>query len=328
MTPHIYLDRSGDLRNGYFYTVEFDEDVRFPDRAGPGEFLVKRTPTEDELIQKERHGYFCAMFESSFDLQTNERKDCPVDGSHVTQSWWRDLQVVVDDDATSVGAVAPFVHVLSLHMDECALLIRDNLVEALNKSGLTGWQTEEVIFAVPSGKELARTSRPGPYPRLWYFQFRGRAGLRSRSVRNAPNACPFCGHGRIICPGCRWRMIYCPKCEGFPYETPTQACNLGKRLPKGTLIWEDTPEARRGILQGEDWDGSDFVQIGVGCGPEFGLHEDDKHIITKRALDWLLARRAMPLWAQPIPVDVSRMSEDQRKRLESARDLKSLDSKP
>ncbi|GAB4145995.1 MAG: hypothetical protein Tsb009_18480 [Planctomycetaceae bacterium] len=134
-----------------------------------------------------------------------------------------------------------------------------------------------------SGKELARTSKPGGYPKMWYFQFRGRARLRSRSVRNAPNACPFCGHGQVVCPGCRWTMDQCPKCEGFPYQTPVRARELGNKLPKGTLIWEATPEGRQGILQGEHWDGSDFIQISACYGSEVGPYDGDKHFITKRA---------------------------------------------
>lgn len=324
MTPHIYLDRSGALRQGYFYTVDFEEDISFPDEPGPGEILVKRSPTEEDLIRKGRHGYFRVDFESSFDLKTEERKDCPVEPGHITQSWWRGLKVMVDSDTKRLGVVTPFV---SLSAPEFALLIRDDLLEALKKSGLTGWRTAEVIYATQMGEELGRTSKPGSYPKLWYFQFRGRARLRSWSVRNAANACPFCGHGRVVCPGCRWRMNGCPKCEGEAFVTPTRARKLGTKLAKGTLILEDSPDTRLGILDGEYWDGSDFIQISAGYGSEFGPYDGDKHIITKRALDWLLARHAMPLWAQPIPVDVSRMSKDQRKRLESARDPKSLDSK-
>jgi hypothetical protein len=287
---------------------------------------VKRTPSEEELLRKSkgRQGYFRVDFEPGFDLKTETRKDCPVDRSHITQSWWKDLKVMALGDTKNLGVVTPFVNLFG---GEFALLIRDDLLEAFKKSGLTGWKVEEVIYATQDGDELGRTSKPGAYPKLSYFQFRGRARLRSFSVRNAPNACPFCGHGRIVCPGCRWKMIECPKCEGFPYETPTRARNLGEKLPKGTLIVEDTPESRQGILQGEHWDGSDFVQIGQGAGEEFGPYDGDKHIITKRALDWLLARHAMPLWAQPIPVDVSKMNKEQRKRLEDAKNVKSLDSK-
>jgi hypothetical protein len=319
--PHIYLDRSGELATGYFCTIDFDEDG-FPDKAGVGEILVKRTPSEEDLIRKGRPGYFSFMFETSFDLKTEVRKDCPVDRSHITQSWWKDLKVMPSD---SKRIATP---VVSLTGFEFAPLIRDDLLQALKKSGLTGWKTEEVIFASQDGDELGRTSKPGPYPKLWYFQFRGRGRLRSFSVRNAPNVCPFCGHGRLICPGCQWMVSRCPKCEGSPWATPQMvllAAKEGKKVPKGTLIWEGVSQ---GILQGEHWDGSDFIQIGQGAGDEFGPYDGDKHIITKRALDWLLARHVMPLWAQPIPVDVSKMNKEQRKRLEAARDMKSLESKP
>ena len=335
--PHIFLDRSGDLRTGYFYTVEFDQDAfpgggppliqfasnpekllaelddeNFPDRPGAGEIVVKR---------KGLAGYFEVMFESSFLLKTEKRKDCPVDPTHVTQAWWKDLKVLDGSDCD--GVADPFVRLIG---GEFVLLIRDDLLQDLKESKLTGWRAAEVIFATQDGEELGRTRKPQGYPKLWDFQFRGRAHLRSLSVRNAPNACPFCGYGRLICPGCQWMVSRCPKCEALPWATP-QMVRLrekeGKQLPQGTLIWEGVQQS---ILQGEHWDGSDFIQIGQGGeGADYEPYDGDKHIITKRALDWLLARHANPLWAKPIPVDVSKMSNEQLQTLEAAKDLKSLE---
>ena len=334
--PHIYLDRSGDLREGYFYTVVFEQDefpgagpphIQFarnpevllaelksdnsPEQAGPGEIVVKR---------KGRAGYFEVMFETSFLLKTEQRKDCPIDPTHVTQAWWKDLKVLAGSDCD--GVADPFVRLIG---GEFVLLIRDDLLEALKKSGLTGWTTAEVIFATQDGDELGRSTKPQGYPKLWDFQFRGRARLRSWSVRNAPNACPFCGHGRLVCPGCQWMVIDCPKCEGFPWVTPQQvrlAEKEGKKIAQRTLIRESVQQH---ILQGEHWDGSDFIQIaqGVSDYDAYGPYHGDKHIITKRALDWLLARHANPLWAKPIPVDVSKMSKQHLETLEAAKDLKS-----
>ncbi len=225
--------------------------------------------------------------------------------------------------ADSGGVATPFVR---LNGFEFVLLIRDDLREALKESKLTGWRTAEVMFANQDGDELGRSGKPQAYPKMWDFQFRGRARLRSESVRNAPNACPFCGYGRLVCPGCQWKVIDCPKCEGFPWVTPQQvrlAAKEGKSIPKGTLIGEGV---QQGIMQGEHWDGSDFIQIGQGWEEgEYQPYDGDKHIITKRTLDWLLARHANPLWAKPIPVDVSKMSKEQLEILEAAKDLKSLE---
>ena len=305
--PHVYLDRSGDLREGYFYQITFEDDI---DRPASGEVLLKREPSEESLLNQGRM-YFDCMFETGFDLQYEERHDCPEDRTHVTQSWWRDLKVMIDPD--DAGPASPFVSMLS---DMFAVLIRDDLLTSLKSSGLTGWQTSEVIYALQSGTELGRTTRPGRYPKLWYFQFRGRGRLRSRSVRNAPNACPFCGFGRVICRGCRWSIPECPQCHRVPTMTQARAARLGKEVPDGTLIWEDKPEYRRGILEGEHWDGTDFLQISCGWGE--GPFTDDRHIVTSRALNWLEARRAAPLYAQPLPVCVDGMTPEQLRRLDRA----------
>jgi len=98
MEPHIYLDRSGDLQTGYFYSVDFDEDVSFPPRPGPGEILVRCSPTEEELIREGGSGYFCTVFNSSFELEVEQRTECPVDPTHVTQWWWKNLTLVDGGD--------------------------------------------------------------------------------------------------------------------------------------------------------------------------------------------------------------------------------------
>jgi len=306
--PHIYLDQSGDLRAGFFYQVSFDEEMFLPPKAGDGEVLQFREPPEELLLAQGKGGYFYTQFETGFELEFETVRGCRVDPDHVTQSWWRDLKVMVGN-----GLAPPFV---ALTSDKIALLIRPDLLEDLRSSGLTGWQVAEVVYAFQDSTVLGTTRKPNEFPEMWYFQFRGQARLRSKSFRNTKNECPHCGHGIIYCPGCRYRTPECEKCGQIASQTQTAAMRPDVKMRRGPLIEEDDKELRRGILEGEDWDGSDFIQI--GCGWPHGPFADDRHIITKRALDWLVARHAAPLWAQPVPVDVSRMTDAQREKLEQA----------
>ncbi|MHC4181422.1 MAG: hypothetical protein ACYSWU_28315, partial [Planctomycetota bacterium] len=56
------------------------------------------------------------------------------------------------------------------------------------------------------------------------------------------------------------------------------------------------------ILEGEKWDGSDFIS-------------GDQGSLSKPAVDWLLGAGAAPFVASPCRMDVSSMKAEQRHRL-------------
>ena len=74
---------------------------------------------------------------------------------------------------------------------------------------------------------------------------------------------------------------------------------------KGDVRWMIQPPASR-ILNGHEWDGSDFVGGG------------DPAIVTRRVIDWLLAAHSGPFLAKPCRVDVSKMNADQQRWLKRA----------
>jgi hypothetical protein len=65
-----------------------------------------------------------------------------------------------------------------------------------------------------------------------------------------------------------------------------------------------------GIVEGDTWDGTDFC--------------DATGTVTTRFLDFLLAVHAFPFVAEPVLVDVSRMTEAQRKMLDESQELPGL----
>jgi len=315
--PHIFLDTSGELRNDVFYRVTFDNDELY--NSKPDEVHVPLKPSLAELIKLGQRDYANTLFETSFDLLVEAQHNCPYDDGHITQHWWNELKVIYID-----GTPPPLI---ALNSDRVALLMHDDFMTKLGQSGLIGWNQEEVIFATQEGEEHGRTSDPGKYPKYWYLQFRGEHRLRTMSVRNAKNSCPHCGYGVIYCPGCQRQQSECPQCKKIPWQSMSLYLNPQRKARRGPLVKEawPNPVAPRGILEGEHWDGSDFIQIAYGWG--HGPIVSDRYILTKRALDWLIAHNMAPIQAGPIHVDVSRMSSQQLKKLEDAKDLKSLEKK-
>lgn len=288
---HIYLSRSGTLKAGVVYQLRIaDHDL--PPNDGKDQVIFSpRVPKEDELTESVGEEYVRAEIAETPKVRQTSR--CRLDPSHHHERFATELKFRLFGGPR----YAQFIH------DGFAghYLVSSDFRIQLGRSGLTGLHLEPV--------EIVAREAPSPLKEVFAIQPTGRACDRGMTVQNAPNACPHCGKGYIFCPACGFQVSTCPYCDGIMW-------NLAKNIKPGekTLIICPIKERQPPILNGKDWDGSDFIQ---------GRYRNECYI-TKRALDWMLSVHAAPFFAVPVLIDVDGMSAQQMKWLEQAQDLASL----
>jgi hypothetical protein len=213
-------------------------------------------------------------------FEQRDRHDCPVDKTHVS------CQVIIPTlvDLFS-GPEAPFIPNFSDG------LVSERLAEQLRASPLKNVEIHPV--------ELTEDPR-GPQPKVFALIFSGPEICRlGWSGPEADNSCPFCHFKPLFCTGCRSGTFFCPKCG-------KDCIVLEREFTPGDprIVLKPTP-ALGEIVDPRLWDGSDF------CGGSCGT-------ITRRALDWLLSVHAAPFRAQPLRTNISGLTAEQRRFLETA----------
>jgi hypothetical protein len=175
------------------------------------------------------------------------------------------------------------------------------LAAQIRESGLRGWDLERV--------PIANKETDIPLREVFLLGFRGKSCRRPPSIRGAPNACPHCGREPIFCPECSFQMSSCPRCGKSAWTLREQHKEGDKEL-----ILEPLENRSLVILEGAQWDGSDFINGRYGW----------EYFVTKRAVDWFLSVHAAPFVAIPAFVNVEGMNEQQQQWLKEASSLKSL----
>ena len=308
---HIYQDQSGDLRKGYFYAftvldgVVEDYIVDMFD-GGPGGVLARQTPSPEELRHRTGNTYFSVRLTEFVQFQQTMRSEKEIGlqrvadclRGHLTGRYWKDLEV---DLAT--GAHPSVLTRAELEM-EFAMLVSWLFAEKLLHSGLRGYRFAPVI--VHAERARLETSNL-KVPDFVELQFTGRLCLRPMSIRGVPNACPHCGREPLICPDCGKEFSWCPNCQKSAWKTRDAKRDLGEK----TLTVCPFEDRNRIIIEASTWDGSDFIFN--------GMNDLVPHLITKRALDWLLSVHAAPFYAHPVLVNVAGLTPEQLARVEAAR---------
>jgi hypothetical protein len=262
-----YYDRSGELLKGYFFQLEipFDTDLWLRMDSDSKQWIVSdQTTTVDSL---QAWAEVC--------LHAEERRDCPLDASHVTRYEghsvsWTDLHggdhladFVRDSIGTSIVATEAF-----------SRRLLDSGLQGLALTGLP------IRFSQASLPET---------PRLCRLDFKGHDCVRPMFLRlPEPNECPRCHWGPVICPACSDTTYVCPQCgleligwTNKPHERPFTA-----------EIINDTDF----IIEAHEWDGSDFFA---------------ERYITRRALQYLVSVHATPFVAKPCWANVERLTNSQ-----------------
>jgi hypothetical protein len=225
-------------------------------------------------------GAECAYAEVS-SYEQRDRHDCPIDKAHVS------CEVIIPTlvDLFS-GPSAPFIPNFSDG------LVNEQLAEQLKASGLKNVEVRPV--------ELTEDPR-GPQQKVFALIFNGpeifRLGWQGPEEKNV---CPFCGFGPLFCRACKAGHYFCPRCKEQTTVSPSD-----RKVDDRRIVIEQPENGP--IIDPRLWDGSDF------CGGSCGT-------ITRRALDWLLSVHAAPFRAQPLRTDVSGLTAEQSKFLETAKE--------
>ncbi len=306
MRTNIYQDQTGELISGLFYTFTIldssGETVIDRFNGRPGGVQAHLNPSYDELKAQTGHGYFVVKIsEQRTYRQTMKWEnecgsqnviDCP--HGHVTAQYWKDLEVDLTYGAKAATLIRADME------GQYAMLIGWDFAGQLLNSGLVGYRFAPVLVH----SEWLRKWVPDlTVPDLVDLQFTGRRCLRPLSFRDAPDACPHCGREPLVCTACGFEYGLCPQCGKFAFKPFT-----AKREPGDKSLTVCPYEERNlVIVEGSRWDGSDFI---------YGRWDDGyPHIITKRALDWLLSVNAAPFYAHPALVNIDGLTPEQRARV-------------
>jgi hypothetical protein len=309
----IILDRSGDLRLGYFYELHVpreDEPDRLwitPDaaRCNHGEILVWRSPRDDQLAEgfNLRAEVYHPNPDHIINLENEYR--CGSDPTHITATYWHDVPVRLRWGPEHGDLISCDGHGNRL------VLLTERIVESLRATPFTGYRLEPVQID-QVGDEYFRVEEHHRRMKLWDLQFLGRRCRRPYSVVDAPNACPFCGHEPLICAECGNHFDKCARCEKYAWVIPKNHKGAGD--PRLLLTVEGFWGKTQQIVEARKWDGSDFIYEDIE-------ETNREHIVTRRVVDWLLSIHAAPFFARPVPVDVTGAPPETLAILEAAKTL-------
>lgn len=282
----VILDRGGRLISGCFFWLDpsGEESIVSGYRCN-GWVGSPRTPTDEELAEQGKGNYLVGDLFATADAEHK----CDQSPLHRTKSRWR-KPVIELRHGPAFSEVIPLPHSGS------AFVVTQWLRNRLVNESFKGF---ECVRAETSG--TANTPRNEP---VWVVNFLGERCIRPlRLVGNASNLCYQCGTGPVVCPSCGQIAWKCPKCDGHPV-VPSDS--VSEKSP-GVLRVQDLKERIPNIIEGYQWDGSDFITGGW----MFSGHG----IVTRRVVDWLLSIHVTPFIAEPVVVDVSQMSAAQLKEL-------------
>lgn len=267
----------GELQQGYFYELDVP--------------LYNSMPDQEALVEEYGEGVIFGNVNST-DLYAEVNWDtsrdlhgCSLNRNHVTGYVHENMQLVLFGGSCLPSFIC-----------DCsgfAILIAGSMKRSLMASTLTGFVLSDVLPIVCNQSEVKS-------PEIYMLHATGLDCTRPL-IRQPPikNLCPYCGWGPVVCPECFHRAYSCERCGRRIIVARED--HGGDDDPRFSL----TPRPENGlIIEGRDWDGSEFLSGG------------DKVIVTKSAVDWLLKLQDVSFVATPCRVDVTGMSDSQRKALE------------
>lgn len=298
---NIVVDRSGTLKDGYFYELDVllhDDLLDIHQSKTPEQDLVSLRPPIDRKTSKiDGECYLDATVIETGGV--DKVFDCIFDKTHVTANHWKNPSV-------QLSGGPRYSDLIYGDLDaNRTLFVTEKFAKALQATPFRGYHLVKIknaYFADMCGTPLKKKTIP-----LYELQFRGKVCHRSFTVQGAPNACPHCGRTPLICPGCGQYQLNCPQCGQVAWiAAHNHKGQADKRLiPAGWDQWLPM------IIDVNRWDGSDFIFQSLDLGIM-------TNVVTKRVVDWLLSIGAAPFVARPVQAAVDGASIEQLGMLESA----------
>lgn len=304
---HIVVDRSGTLKDGYFYELDVmlgDDSLSMqPSNTPKLDIVSLRQPTEDELAKKLRRekkegDYVSALIDGCDGW--DKVHDCSIDKAHITCDYWTTLKV-------RLWGGPYYSDLIYGDMEgNRAFFVPDRMAQRLRASPFRGYrlvEVKDVDYSGATNQSLNAKNFP-----LYELQFRGRACRRGFSVVGAPNACPHCGRKPLICPECGDYQLDCPDCkqEAWIAKKNHKGPNDKRLTPAGWDQWSPM------VIDVNRWDGADFIYVTRDAGLE-------TNVVTKRVIDWLLSIHAAPFLARRVMARLDGATAEQLKMLEVAK---------
>lgn len=286
----IVLDRSGQLKTGYFFWLDpVGEDLFDGEEKQSGWFWSARNPSEEQLQAKSGRSYLTGHIEEFPEAEHR----CKVSPLHRTKSIWR--KPVIE-----LRGGPEFSELIPLPNSGNAVVLTEALCDRLKQQKFEGLN---VVEAIVQGE-----TKPPRGQNLFVLNFLGDRCLRPMQiVTTASNSCYSCGTSPVLCPECGEIAWRCPKCEKHPAVPKNSVL---ANVP-GILRVQIRAGREPAILGGHQWDGSDFISGGCMVA--------GRGIVTRRVINWLLSQHVAPFVAEPLAVDVSKMSVEQLKHLETVK---------
>ncbi|MCY2965561.1 MAG: hypothetical protein NT069_18345 [Planctomycetota bacterium] len=123
-------------------------------------------------------------------------------------------------------------------------------------------------------------------PQLFALCFAGKKCERIRIVEGGVNLCIQCNNCPIVCQKCGFVFYVCPNCGvNFTSNRPVENCDVREE----SIVVDGVTYAPQDILDGDNYDGSDFVGGGIG----------DQYI-SRNALEWCVRNKIAPIRATPV----------------------------
>lgn len=225
---------------------------------------------------------------------------CTKSKKHWTGGYWDKVDILCDPRQLSESLVWTYAE----DSPPGVLLIQKGLASRMSTT-FRGVKFSEGLRAFGYTK-LPREVMPVVADECRIFQPHGRCWFRGLTVRGKPDACPHCGHGPIVCL----------ECGTWNYECEICGLEMGRFTSESSgpddkrLILSPPDERRDHILNGETWDGADFIS---------GRAAWNNVYVTKRVVDFLLSIHATSFRAVPVIVDAAKMNDQQRKWMDEAR---------
>ena len=281
--PDIVVDESGTMREDIFYKVTTEKYSLWhflpdADKQGftvlPPKPFAHASPDEPNWLTAHAHQWRDSL-----------RTDmlCPAKGTpaHQRQPFVEDLQ----GDLFDGPAVADFVIDVTIGW----LLVTSGFARLLRETTLTGYDLRPFKVIVNQSEV--------PKIELFHLQPCGFNCERPPHITRGENLCPFCKRSPVFCSTCGNRWFTCPNCRSQMHVTPGYQGPDDKRL----LIQRNSRNG--GILDGNRWDGSDFMT------------SHDHMYFSGRAFEWMMTIHAGPLVGIPARFCVDGMDARNRKRL-------------
>ncbi len=268
----------GSVRAGSLYRLTIPCYLPVPDRgrsAANGEIEIPLDPSVDLLISRPRSEHYL-QFTTTFH-QLADAGLCPHEPPH-------HRTIVLD---RVCGELSGGTRLPGIVFDNGMgfPIISERVADMLQRSRLTGY----LLVPVEVTENLSECFIA---PRLFVLCFTGNKCERIRTVDGGVNSCNRCQSCPFVCPGCGHMFPICSTC-GVPMVSIV--ANGIRGVPDLPITVEGISYAAQDVLDGTQYDGSDFVGGGFG-----------DYFISRNALRWFVRNRIAPIRATPVLLADSR----------------------